>query len=192
MKTFLIRTFVASTIIAAAMASLLPLMPQSGGIVTRSLDSLSTAPLPEAVPYKRVDVRPWYVRYKQPIPDIIAALQRARSKWSMYRMIKDRPRHVDYDSLVKGLNLQPTVVHELEAIKLPQDHELGSQALAAMTHKRKSFYVVDNNKNKNLRVWFFEAKENAKGGVDFTYRNRFKSGINLTVIDALNAPRLLH
>ncbi|SOV06884.1 uncharacterized protein UDID_14481 [Ustilago sp. UG-2017a] len=191
MKTFLIRTFVASTIIAAAMASLLPLMPQSGGIVTRSLDPLR-APLPKAVPYKHVDVRPWYVRYNQPIPDIIAALQRAPSKWSMYRMIKDRPHHVDYDSLVKGLNLQPTIVHDLEAIKLPQDRKLGSQALAAMTHKRKSFYVVDNNKDKNFRVWLFEAKENAKGGVDFTYHNRFKSGNNFAVIDALNAARYLH
>ncbi|SAM84462.1 uncharacterized protein UBRO_14481 [Ustilago bromivora] len=191
MKTFLIRTFVASTIIAAAMASLLPLMPQSGGIVIRNLGPLGTAPLPEVVPYKHVNVRPWFVKYDRPLPAVLAALKRALSNMPMDRMIKNRPVHVDYDPSVKELTLQPTVVHDLEAIKLPQDKKLGSQALAAMTRKGKSFYVMDNNKDDNRRVWFFEAKENAKGGFDFTYHNRFTSGNNFAVIDALNAVRRL-
>ncbi|KAJ1022959.1 hypothetical protein NDA13_005008 [Ustilago tritici] len=109
----------------------------------------------------------------------------------MVRMIKNRQVHVEYDPSVKELTLQPTVVHDFEAIKLPQDKKLGSQALAAMTRKGKSFYVMDNNKDENRRVWVFEAKENAKGGFDFTYHNRFTSGNNFAVIDALNAVRRL-
>ncbi|CCF50514.1 hypothetical protein NDA11_000797 [Ustilago hordei] len=190
MKTFLIRTFVASTIIAAAMASLLPLMPQSGGIVTRN--SGPSVPLPKVVLFKHVNVRSWFVKHGRPIPAMLAAIKPAQSKWSMYRRIKNRPGHEDYDSLVKQLTLQPTVVYDLEAIKLPQDEKLASQALAAMTRKGKSFYVMDNNKDNNLRVWLFQAKENAKGGVDFTYHNRFTGGNNFEVIKALNAVRHLH
>ncbi|KAJ1024324.1 hypothetical protein NDA18_004494 [Ustilago nuda] len=190
MKTFLIRTFVASTIIAAAMASLLPLMPQSGGIVTRN--SGPSVPLPEVVPFKHVNMRPWFVKYDRPLPAVVAALQRAWSNRRMARMIKNRPVHVDYDLSVKKLTLQPTVVHGLEAIKLPRDEKLGSQALAAMTRKGNSFYVLDNNGNVDRRVWIFNAKKNAKGVVDFTYHNRFKSGNNFAVIDALGALRHLH
>lgn len=137
----------------------------------------SSLVLPPVLRYKEIDNTPWISRleaslkHKLSLSSVDRELRSSNS--AMERMIKKRPSNIrDIDPEVRQLTNAPRKIFDFEAIKLPRGERQGSQALAAMTSKGKSFWAQDNKG----RVWLFDTKHSPKLGKHFTYTGNLKGG----------------
>lgn len=131
--------------------------------------------LPKAVRYRAPDYRPWLVKQEARLMKSLSfssASRRTReSDRAMDRMLRNRPNDVELDDFVSELTSSPKKVLDYDAIQLPKDEALASQALSVMTRRQRPFYAVDHGG----RVWFFNTRRDGDRRY-FTYNGNLKGG----------------
>lgn len=128
--------------------------------------------LPQTIAYESPDDQSWLPKQTKKLKKSLSFSGKMKSDSAMERMLNDRSSHARIDESVDTLTREPTKISGLQAIQLPEDRAYGSQALAVMTSREKSFLAVD----KRGRVWFFNAKRDPTGKVYFTYNGNLKEG----------------
>ena len=104
-----------------------------------------------------------------------------RSEHAMLRLIKNRPTDENFDTSALDLTNAAKSIGRWKVIRLPEQDELASQALAIMTSRQQAFYVVD----KKSKIWFFNFQANPEGGAHFVISGRSEDVSQQIVKDTL-------